>query len=289
MTVGSPQEKWVDVPGGRVWTRTYGTGRRPALLVLHGGPGMPAYYLEGLSALAAEHDVVLFDQLGCGRSERPNDPELWTVARAVAEVDAVRSGLDLGTVSLLGHSWGGFLAVAYTLAHPANVSAIILSSPLVSVEQWMTDAASLIDQMPPAARSAILLHEAEATFDHPDYQDATMAFYKRFFCKLDPWPDNLERTFREMGEQPYNVMWGPSEFTQTGNLRGEDLSPALSDISVPSLWVCGTQDEVIPGTLEGFARRAGGRLCVVDGGTHCLHLEQPDVYLRTVGSFLGQV
>jgi proline iminopeptidase len=84
-------------------------------------------------------------------------------------------------------------------------------------------------------------------------------------------------------------MWGPSEFTQTGNLRGSDLTPVLSRLDLPSLWVGGTQDEVSPTRLADFARQAGGRAEVVEGGSHCLHLEQPSRYLAAVGAFLRDV
>jgi pimeloyl-ACP methyl ester carboxylesterase len=84
-------------------------------------------------------------------------------------------------------------------------------------------------------------------------------------------------------------MWGPSEFTQTGTLRGGDLTPVLDRLAVPSLWVGGTEDEVAPTRLAAFARQASGRVEVVDGGSHCLHLEQPSRYLALVREFLRGV
>lgn len=280
------REQFLAVPGGRVLTMTYGDGSGIPLLALHGGPGMPSYYLASLAELADDRTVVLFDQLGCGRSERPDDPSLWTVERAIAEVEAVRQALRLETVHLLGHSWGGFLALAYARDHQENIASLVLSSPLVSVSEWLQDAADLIKQLPAATRNTIAVHEAEGAFDHPDYREATMKFYRRFFCKLDPWPAELVQTFDEMGQQPYNVMWGPSEFTQTGNLRGLDLTATLRELEVPSLWLCGSQDEVSPARLWRYAVAAGGRAHVFVGGTHCVHLESPAEYLRHVRAFL---
>lgn len=279
----------VDVPGGRVWSGTYGDGSATPLLVLHGGPGMPSYYLEPLAGLAADRPVVLYDQLGCGRSDRPDDPSLWTVARAVAEVDAVRRELALGRVHILGHSWGAFLALAYAVEFGDCVASLVLSSPLVSVSGWMDDASELVSRLPCHLRRKIEEHEREATFSHPAYVEATMEFSRRFFCTLDPWPPQLERTFRELGTGPYLTMWGPSEFTQTGTLRGADLTPALSGLSVQSLWIGGDQDEVSTPRLAGFARRASGQLVILRGGSHCLHLEQPSRYLTVVGDFLTSV
>jgi proline-specific peptidase len=153
----------------------------------------------------------------------------------------------------------------------------------------MEDASELVARLPAAARRTIAEHEQRGTFDDPAYLEATAEFYRRFLCRLDPWPPELRRTFAQLGEGPYRAMWGPSEFTQTGNLRGSDLTPALSRLEVRSLWVGGTQDEVSPGRLTGFARQAGGRAEVVEGGSHCLHLEQPSRYLALVGDFLRDV
>lgn len=281
-----PLERYVEVPGGRVWTESSGDEEAETILVLHGGPGMPSYYLQPLAGLADEHRVVLFDQLGCGRSGRPDDPALWTLERAVHEVEAVRTGLGLGRVHLLGHSWGGLLALAYAAEHPAQLRSMVLSSPLVSTADWLADTSAIRERLPHDVRDAIDRHEREGSFRDPEYVAAVEAFNRRFFCNLDPWPESLQRTFAEMGQQAYEAMWGPSEFTQAGNLRGVDLTDSLPAVDVPTLWTAGTEDEVLPETLRRFAALAGGDAVVFDGGSHCLHLEQTDRYLASVRTFL---
>ena len=290
MTSTTAAVRMVEVPGGRVWTGIYGgcTGGTP-LLVVHGGPGMPSYYLESLTALADTRPVVLYDQLGCGRSDRPEDPSLWTVPRAVAELESVRRELGLHSVHVLGHSWGGFLALAHARRHGDTVASLVLSSPLVSVTGWMADARELLAGLPAPVRDAIVRHEAAGTFDDPAYVEATAQFYRRHFCTLDPWPPELERTFEDLGEGPYHAMWGPSEFTQTGTLQGADLTPTLPELRVPSLWIGGSEDEVSPARLAAFAELASGRVEVFEGGSHCLHLEQTSRYLAAVESFLAAV
>jgi proline iminopeptidase len=250
---------------------------------------MPSYYLDSLAGLADDRRVILYDQLGCGRSDRPEDESLWTVERAVAEVEEVRSAHSLDEVHLLGHSWGGFLALAYYRALPEAVRSLVLSSPLVSVAGWMADAEHLLAGLPHETRRVIEHHEAAGTFEDPEYAAATMDFYRRHFCKLDPWPPELERTFAEMGEHVYRTLWGPSEFTQTGTLAGMDLTASLDEVDVPSMWVCGTEDEVAPSRLRRLAGRAGGTGVVFPGGTHCLHLEQSEAYLSAVRRFLSSI
>ena len=92
-----------------------GTGDRTPLLLLHGGPGGRSCAFSVLSDLAADRRVIYYDQLGSGRSDRPNDLALWRTERFVEELDAVRKALDLREMHLLGHSWGGTLATEYLL------------------------------------------------------------------------------------------------------------------------------------------------------------------------------
>ena len=87
-------EGQIDVTGGRVWYRTYGEGDATAVLLLHGGPGAASDYMQPLAERLGEHrPAIVYDQLGCGRSEHPDDDSLWTVDRSVAEVDQVREAL----------------------------------------------------------------------------------------------------------------------------------------------------------------------------------------------------
>jgi proline iminopeptidase len=95
-------EGTIEVPGGRVWYRSVGEGGTP-LLCLHGGPGFTHYYLEPLEALAGRRRVIFYDQLGCGRSDRPDDASLWTVERG----DLLRPGTPPTCASPSSHesSW----------------------------------------------------------------------------------------------------------------------------------------------------------------------------------------
>jgi pimeloyl-ACP methyl ester carboxylesterase len=143
-----PGEGYVDVPGGRVWYRIVGRGTATPVLVLHGGPGAPSYYLKPLAALADERPVVFYDQLGAGHSDPITDTTLLTVDRFVAELAAVRAALGLHEVHILGHSWGTMLATDYLLTKPAGVRSVILASPALSIPRWLADADTLLAAMP---------------------------------------------------------------------------------------------------------------------------------------------
>src|ERR1700728_3571535 len=147
-------EGYIGVPGGRVWYRSVGeqSGDRAPLLCLHGGPGFTHYYLEPLEALADRRQVIFYDQLGCGRSDRPDDLSLWTVDRFVGELAQCRATLGLDRLHLFGSSWGGMLAMQYVLdRRPALVSLILCGSP-ASMTRWVRDCAELLREEPAEVR-----------------------------------------------------------------------------------------------------------------------------------------
>ncbi|UIU18045.1 alpha/beta fold hydrolase [Klebsiella michiganensis] len=106
----------IAVEGYNVVAYQFGDGDE-TILCLNGGPGLPCDYLREAHACLKQHGyrVIAFDQLGTGKSDRPDDASLWTMARYVREVETVRRTLGLGQVHLLGHSWGGWLAIEVAL------------------------------------------------------------------------------------------------------------------------------------------------------------------------------
>src|SRR5262245_1406622 len=154
----------------RTWYRVVGelsvsTGRLP-LLVLHGGPGFPHDYLEDLAGLADDgRPVVFYDQLGCGRSDHPDDHSLWVMDTFVEEVAAVRDRLALERVHLLGHSWGGWLALEYALGRPSGLASLVLASAGPSLPAFAAETRRLKESLPADVREAIDRHEADGTTD----------------------------------------------------------------------------------------------------------------------------
>lgn len=288
---GGVEEGYVEVTGGRVfYRRLSGGGERLPLLVLHGGPGFTHDYLEPLEKLADRRDVIFFDQLGSGRSDRPGDEGLWRVQRFVEEVESLRAALGLDRMHLLGQSWGGCLAATYCLTQPGPIASLVLASPLISVPRWLEDAARLRAALPDEVRATLDSHEDSGLTGCPEYAAATLFFYKRHFCRLEPWPDPLERTFAGMSQEVYETMWGPTEFHCTGNLQGYDLTPRLPEIRVPTLFTCGRHDEATPDAMVAFrdiVPRA--ELVVFERSSHSAHLEETGHYLDQVGAFLHRV
>ncbi len=217
----SDREGFADVPGGRVWWRISGSGSGTPLLLLHGGPGAGHDYLEPLASLAVDRPIIFYDQLGCGRSDKPDDPSLWRMERFVAEIDALRRALNLEQVGLYGHSWGGWLAQEYMRSGTGakSVDRLILASTSASVAEFVAGAQRLLATLPDgmAARSREL--EAVGETDGPEYQAIAEAFYDRYVVHLDNPPAFLTQTFENVASsRTYAVMNGPSEFSVTGTL-----------------------------------------------------------------------
>jgi proline iminopeptidase len=289
------EEGFLEVPGGRVWYRSLtpdtGTASTP-LLCLHGGPGFTHNYLEPLEMLADRRQVVFYDQLGCGRSDRPDDLSLWTVDRFVEELVQVRAGLGLDRLHLFGSSWGGMLAMQYVLdrpwAQPDLVSLTLCGSP-ASMIRWVSDCEKLLAEEPDEVRRTIREHEDAGFTACPEYQAAILPFYRKHVCRLDPWPAGFERAFAEAGYVVYNTMNGPSEFTVTGTLKTWDVMDRLGEIRIPALVVGGRYDECTPGHLEEIHRRiAGSQLEIIEDASHLCFAEQPAQFAAIINAFFDR-
>ena len=280
------REGYIEVPGGRVWYRSVGEGGTP-LLCLHGGPGFTHYYLEPLEALADRRQVIFYDQLGCGRSDRPEDVSLWTVDRFVEELAQVREALGLSRLHLFGSSWGGMLAMQYTLDRRPELESLILCGSPASMIRWVKDCDELLAAQPADVRRVIREHEEAGFTACPEYQSAILGFYREHVCRLSPWPAGLARSCAEAGSSVYTPMNGPSEFTVTGTLKTWDIMDRLPEIQVPTLLVGGRHDECRPGHLEEMHRRiAGSRLVIIEDASHLCFAEQPDEFTGLVNSYL---
>jgi proline-specific peptidase len=286
----SRAEGFVAVPGGRVWWESVGDGPI-ALLLLHGGPGAPSDYLTPLQALADDsYRVVRYDQLGSRRSEKPDDPSLWQVPRFVAEVEAVRQALGLGRVHLLGQSWGAFLALEYALHHGDALRSLTLASGAASTAECLAGMRRWRDALPEEMRAALARCEAAEDYAHRDYRAAMDELYRRHLCRVRPFPEVLAESMANMAMPVYTTMWGPAEFTCTGNLLTWDRTARLGEIAAPTLITVGRYDEVDPGCAATLHRGIrDSRLALFEESSHSAHLEEPERYLAALRAFLADV
>ncbi|HEX4694815.1 proline iminopeptidase-family hydrolase [Sphingomonas sp.] len=285
-------EKMVPVEGGRVYVRVNGNlrGRKPPIVMLHGGPGgTHAHFLTAL-ALADERAVILYDQLDSGQSDRPNDPKNWRVSRFVDEADLVRQALGVERWHLLGHSWGGTLALEYGARRPKALLGLALVSPLVSTRSWIADANLLRTSLPAGIQAEIARCDAGPS---PICDDGTNAFYRAFNGRE---PATIAATIYARshpgGFNPklYNAMWGASEFVSTGSLRDYDGEPLLARLDGRrTIFVGGQYDEARPATLAGFAARVpGAEFATIPGAAHGLFADRPRETVATIRAWLAR-
>ncbi len=287
------RELMVPVAGGRVYVRVNGDphGPRAPLIAIHGGPGGTHNSLVELLALADDRAVVLYDQLDCGKSDRPNDPRNWTVSRFVDELEAIRTALGVARWHVCGHSWGGTVALEYGARRPAALRGLVLASPLISTKSWMADANALRRELPPADRAKLKVCDrrpiqAEAC------EAASLPFYRAFNGREPPTAAvrAYDRSAGQWNPKLYRTMWGASEFVSTGTLKRYDGEPLLARLDGRrTLFMVGQYDEARPQTAAAFARRIPGcESAVIPGAAHGTVTDRPEETVAILRGFLSR-
>lgn len=290
MTNPAVREGFISVAGGRVWYQIVGSGDAIPLLTLHGGPGFPHDYLDSLAALADERPVIFYDQLGCGKSDRPNNLSHWNVEYYVEELSQVCSALGLKQIHLLGQSWGSILATEYMLGKPADIKSLILASPSLSIPRIMAEMNRLVAALPEDIQAILTQHQTAGTIDSEEFQQAANEFYRRHTCRIQPPPEPFQRSIAGFGSEPYQTMWGPNEFTCTGNLINYDCTARVHEITVPTLFTCGRYDECTPESVTSFHNLIpGSELVIFEQSSHMAHLEETELYLQLIRDFIRRI
>jgi proline iminopeptidase len=283
-------EGLVNVKGGKIWYRVTGQGTQTPILMLHGGPGTPSYYLNPLSSLGKDRKVITFDQLGCGRSDAITDTTLMTIGNFVEQVNTLLSALQIDKVHLYGHSWGTMLGVDYYLKYPQKVKSLILASPCLSADMWVSDADSLISTLPDDVQ--IILHN---NIDGVPQDSAVLAaavtvYSNSFYTRKTPVSADIDSANARTGWIVYNYMWGPNEFFALGTLKHYDRTKELSSIKVPTLYTCGDFDSATPKTLKYYqSLTPNSKLVVLKNAGHYTMHDNPKDNIRAISDFLDSI
>ena len=284
-----PDERLIiKVDGYDVVAYSFGTSDE-VVLCLNGGPGLPCDYLREAHSCLADEDfrIVAFDQLGTGASNRPTDSSLWTIKRYVQEVETVRSTLDLGQVHLLGHSWGGWLAIEYALTYPDLIKTLILESTVADIPHLTTELERLRGALGAETVTMMQRHEALGTCDHPEYKAAVTLLNYRHVCRLSQWPAPVTRSLDDWNMGPYTAIQGPNEFLYIGNLKDWNRVPDLPKINVPVLITCGEHAELTPAcSMRMKQALPTADVHVVRNASHMAFYENPDEYYPALMRFL---
>jgi len=290
----------VQTPQGsfHVWTKRVGNNPRIKVLLLHGGPGATHEYFEAFDSYfpAAGIEYYYYDQLGSAYSDQPDQPALWELQRFVDEVEQVRRALKLEADNfyLLGHSWGGILALEYALKYQRNLKGLVISNMVASVPAYNEYAHKvLMPAMDQQALAEIQNLESAGKFDDPRYTELLMQhYYVVHILRMPPdqWPDPVLRAFNKLNKKIYIPLQGPSEMGASGKLLKWDRTADLSKITVPTLAIGARYDTMEAAQMQKIARsvRKGRYLFCPNGGHFALYDDQK-IYMNGVIQFLRDV
>jgi L-proline amide hydrolase len=281
----------------RTWYRVCGdlrSGKVP-LVVAHGGPGCTHDYVDAYRDLAQTGRAVIhYDQLGNGRSTHlPDQPaDFWQPRLFLDELESLLRHLGIAQrYALLGQSWGGMLAAEHAVTAPPGLQALVIANSPASMPLWLQAAARLRAELPDDVQATLLAHESAGTTNSAAYKAATQVFYQRHVCRLDPWPDEVMRTFDAMDADPtvYHAMNGPTEFHVVGSLKDWSVIDRLHAIAVPTLLISGRHDEAAPEVVQPFADRIRDVEWVIfEHSSHMPHVEERPACMRAVADFLDR-
>ena len=282
----------------KVWTKRVGNNPRCKVLLLHGGPAATHEYWEACDSYlpAAGIEYYYYDQLGSAYSNQPDDPDLWTIDRFVDEVEQVRQALDLhrDNFYLVGHSWGGILAIEYALRFQRNLKGLVISNMMASIPAYNDYAnGALKPEMDAAALAEIERMEASGEYTQPRYMELLVQHhYVRHVLRMpaDQWPDPVNRAFARLNYPLYTLMQGPSELGASGRLVDWDRTADLDRIEVPALVIGATYDTMDPKHMEMVAGRIPkGRFHLCPNGSHMAMYDDQQTYFDGLIRFIDDV
>lgn len=290
----------IHTPSGdfRVWTKRVGNNPKLKVLLLHGGPGADHQYFEAMDSFlpAAGIEYYYYDQLGSTNSDQPADmTPFLSIAHYVEEVEQVRQalGLDKDNFCLLGHSWGGILAMEYALKYPQHLKCLVISNMMSSIPAYNAYAHKvLMPQMDPAALREILALEAAKKYDDPRYEELLTPFYEAHALRrpMAQWPDPVLRSFMRINKKVYVPMQGPSEMGASGILEHWDRTADLHRIGVPTLVIGAKYDTMDPAWMQKMAGLIPhGRYLYCPNGSHWAMYDDQAAYMHGLVNFLLDV
>ena len=278
-----------------VWTKRIGNNPKIKVLLLNGGPGATHEYFECFeNFLPAEGiEFIYYDQLGCGNADNPNDTSMWDLPRYVEEVEQVRKALKLDNTNfyLLGHSWGGILAMEYATKYQNNMKGLIISNMMASCPEYGKYADEVLSkQMAPEVLKEIRDIEARKDFSNPRYMELLIPnFYEKHILRFPAkdWPEPVNRSLGKTNQSLYVTMQGPSEFGISGKLEKWDRKADLKNVKIPTLVIGAKHDTMDPKHMEEISKiLPNGSYLFCTKGSHMAFYDDQKTYFSGLISFL---
>ncbi|NOT37106.1 MAG: proline iminopeptidase-family hydrolase [Saprospiraceae bacterium] len=279
----------------KIWTKTIGNNPKTRVLLLQGGPGCTHEYFECFENFLPSEGIefIYYDQLGTGNSDNPDDTAYWDLSRYVDELEQVRTQLNLNESNfyLLGHSWGGILAMEYAVHHGKNLKALIISNMMASCPLYDDYAKNVLSKkINPVFLDSIKTIEKNNDFDNPAYMRILMPnFYNQFICRIpiDQWPEPMTRSFNNINHSLYVTMQGPSEFGIAGRLEKWDRSLELKNFNMPVLVIGANHDTMDPAYMKWMSEQIkNSEFVLCSNGSHMCMYDDQEVYFKSLIAFI---
>lgn len=281
------EERFVESADAQLFCRTAGEGK--ALIVVHGGPGLAQdYLLPQFYQLAENNFVIFYDQRGCGRSTGEVNAETMTVHTFVEDLEAIRKAYNLDTVSILGHSWGAFLAMEYAIAHPECVDKLILANSWPSTSEGFA-----LFAQESKRRLAPYQEEMDAISHTPAYEEGDPELFERVhrimfsaYC-YDPQSADL-LDLRMSREAVLNCIKIHRMVFRNVFGKQYDINASLDTLAMPTLIIHGDSDPIPSSTAETLHEHiANSQYESLQHCGHFPHVEVPECFFETIHHFLN--
>lgn len=287
----TPIEGYLPLDQAQLYYRTMGQGQ--PIILLHGGPGFDHHYLlPDMDRLADAFRLIYYDQRGRGKPAGKVDPAEVSIQSEIDDLERVRAYFQLERAALLGHSWGGLLAMEYALRYPERVSHLILlnTAPASHADCVLFEQ----ERDGKAPDDAALMRELQSSpaYEEGDLEARTTA-YRVYFRATLRSPELLNRliehlqtgwtkedvlTTRAIGQR----LWG-----ETYESPGYDLLPKLTGLRIPTLILHGDYDFVPVACAAHIAEAIpDARFVVLKDCGHFSYLERPDEVRQILSKFL---
>ncbi|RYE78034.1 MAG: alpha/beta hydrolase [Oxalobacteraceae bacterium] len=286
----SPSGRLLSIRGTRLWVDDTGPRSAPALVYMHGGPGVGALEFETYMkpALANRVRLISVDQRGVLRSDAVAKTAKISVADIVADFEDIRRSLGIARWHVLGHSFGGMLAVQYALAHPDRVTRLSLENPAYDATasaHWVAAAAAqaLNGVAPDAAVAANLLASpttpVDATFfDKLGPAMAALGTHRQDLYVVQAKNRDMFSRLAKSSGLP-DARWEQGQIAGVALLHSPDfysaLIPRIKDIACPILYVRGSGDHATSPDEIAALLAAKAKMITVPNAGHFIHVEEP--------------
>ncbi|WP_204122850.1 proline iminopeptidase [Lacticaseibacillus mingshuiensis] len=286
------EEGYMPFRGYKTYYRIVGerTPGKAPLLLIHGGPGSSHNYFELLDDYAETgRQLIMYDQVGCGKSSLPEDESVYVRETWRAELVALREYLHLDEVHMLGQSCGGMLEMYYlTTLDPKGIKSVMIDGSPSSIKLWIAEQHRLIQYLSYEDREAIAEAERTGDFSGPKYLAANDRYMERY-CWDDPTPDSPEPLRRPTnGKRASLIAEGPNEFTENGTISDFEVTDDLHKIHVPVLVTNGTDDLCTPLIAKTvYDHIPGAKWHLFANSRHLALLDQHDEFISVLDQWLN--